>query len=327
MFLKKNSSIKSMMLFLVMLISFFAVSSTQVSARSLIEEINKSTVTKTKEFVDVPQTHDFYSTIMNLAGRGIVNGYDDGRFGPDDKVTRAQVAVMLVNALKLDVSGFSSNFTDVPNNHWAAMHIATASRAGILNGYGNGKFGPEDKVTRAQLSVMVANAYNLDVDLNNIVEFTDVPSDHWAKLHINALSSNGIVGGYRDGRFGTNDSATRAQFTKFLVFAERVADYNTAYPVKITALDKKAEYVEITNRSTNTVDISGWKMVSETGNQSFTFPAGTLIKSYQTIRLTSGDAQGTGDFTMAYTYIWNDNTLDPAVLYDNNNNEVSRLTK
>ena len=95
--------------------------------------------------------------------------------------------------------------------------------------------------------------------------------------------------------------------------------------VEITDLDKYAEYVEITNISKEDIDISGWKMVSEKGNQSFTFPKNTIIKIGQTLRLTSGKAKGTGDFTMANGDIWNNTSSDPAVLYDYLGNEVARL--
>lgn len=175
-------------------------------------------------FSDVPFGYDFYTTIMDLAEKGIVVGYSDGRYGINDNITRAEVAVMLVRALGLSIDGLESPFTDVPSTHWAAGHIAAAANAKILNGYGDGRFGPANKITRAELAVMVANAYKFNINPNNIIYFNDVPSDFWAGYHIQVLASNGIISGYRDGNFGVKDYATRAHFSKFLSFSINFAN-------------------------------------------------------------------------------------------------------
>ena len=87
-----------------------------------------------------------------------------------------------------------------------------------MNGYGNGKYGPEDNITRAELAVMVANTFKISTNPQNLKTFKDVPEGFWAGNHIQALASNGIVGGYSTGDFGVDDFATRAQFTKFISF-------------------------------------------------------------------------------------------------------------
>ncbi len=97
--------------------------------------------------------------------------------------------------------------------------------------------------------------------------------------------------------------------------------------VKILELDKAAEYVIIRNTGTSDADISNWRVVSEVGNQSFTFPAGTTLKAGASFKLTSGGLAGTGDFTMAKTNIWNNSTADPAVLYNKQGTEIDRLKK
>lgn len=94
--------------------------------------------------------------------------------------------------------------------------------------------------------------------------------------------------------------------------------------VKITKLDKVAEYVTITNTGTVDVDITNWVLVSEKGDQRFTFPSGIILKAGASFTLTSGDLAGTGDFTMSKGTIWNNSEADPAVLYDANGTEVDR---
>lgn len=168
-------------------------------------------------FSDVPLDHEFYKAIMDLVDKGITKGYEDGRFGENDPITRAQIAVMLVRARPdLKPDGMKSEFTDVPAGYWAEGAIAAAHEAGILDGYGGGRFGPDDNVTRAQLAKMVANAFNIKVDPSNLVSFTDVPPSYWAEEFISALASNKIVGGYGAGFFRPDYQATRGQFAKYL---------------------------------------------------------------------------------------------------------------
>lgn len=94
--------------------------------------------------------------------------------------------------------------------------------------------------------------------------------------------------------------------------------------VFISEVDKRAEYVVIKNGEDKDVNISGWELVSETGNQRFLFPEETMIKTGKTLKITSGNLAGTGDFTMAEGNVWNNSGSDPAVLYDENHKEIDR---
>ncbi len=168
-------------------------------------------------FSDVPYGHVFYSSVMDLVNRDITQGYGGSVFGENDYISRAQIAVMLVRARSdLKPEGMRSDFTDVPAGYWAEGEIAAAKKSGILDGYGDGTFGPDDYITRAQLSKMVAKAFSIKVDAGNPVIFTDVPSNYWAKEYISDLASNQIVGGYGGGLFGPDDPASRGQFSKYL---------------------------------------------------------------------------------------------------------------
>lgn len=95
--------------------------------------------------------------------------------------------------------------------------------------------------------------------------------------------------------------------------------------VRISDLNKAEESVKITNDGDTEVNIGGWKLVSETGNQSFTFPKDTFINPGQTIELVSGGNVRPGEYVMAKGNIWNNSSPDPAVLYDAGGNEVHRL--
>lgn len=178
-------------------------------------KVTNFTIFVTK-FRDVRWNSTYYSTVMDVVNKGFANGYQDGTFGVNDNITRAQAAVMLVNALGLDKSNKITPFKDVPTTHFAAGHIAAAVKAGILKGYNPTTFGASDYVTRAQLAVMVANAFNVPLNSNGIKVFRDVPTNFWAYSHIQKLVSQGIVNGTSDTTFNPDGLATRGQFSVFL---------------------------------------------------------------------------------------------------------------
>lgn len=105
---------------------------------------------------------DYEGAVTRLAALGVINGYPDGTFGPNDPITRAQFAAVVVRALGNEslastASGVTQ-FSDVPATHWASGYINIAVSLKIINGYGDGKFGPDDKVTFDQAVTMIVRA-------------------------------------------------------------------------------------------------------------------------------------------------------------------------
>jgi pectate lyase len=94
--------------------------------------------------------------VEGLAGRLYIDGVSPGRFSPDEDVTRAQFAAMLVRALGL--AGGASTFADVDPDAWYADAVAAAERFGLASGYGDGTFRPEEPVTREQMATMLDRA-------------------------------------------------------------------------------------------------------------------------------------------------------------------------
>lgn len=84
--------------------------------------------------------------------------------------------------------------------------------------------------------------------------------------------------------------------------------------VVISSLDKKAEFVEITNRSGKNIDLTGWYIVSVTGNQTFRFPEGFILEAGKTVKISSAGAAG--DLQWSAGNIWNNSSSDPAELYN-----------
>ena len=109
---------------------------------------------------------DYEGAVSRLVALGVINGYPDGNFGPDDSITRAQFAAIVVRALGYESVAASAagvtKFSDVAANNWASGYINLAVSLGIIKGYGDGKFGPEDKVLYEQAVTMVVRALGQD---------------------------------------------------------------------------------------------------------------------------------------------------------------------
>lgn len=112
-----------------------------------------STVAFAQTFSDVQDTDNYYEAIETLNKLGILTGDDNDNdgvmdFRPGDSITRAEIAVIVARIKGQTGAMAQTNtiFTDVPSTHWASGYIAQATNQGIVNGYGNGTFGPDDKV-------------------------------------------------------------------------------------------------------------------------------------------------------------------------------------
>ncbi len=120
-----------------------------------------STVAFAGTFSDVAETDNYAKAIELLNDLGIVTGDDnDGDgvldFRPEDTITRAEVTAIIARIQGMDVAAkANTEFDDVPSSHWASGYVAQAASQGIVNGYGDGKFGPEDNVTYEQMIKML----------------------------------------------------------------------------------------------------------------------------------------------------------------------------
>lgn len=163
-------------------------------------------------------------SIRFLAGLtpSIIGGYGNGLFGPNDPVTRAQLAAMLNRALSLNYPVSKPQFTDVAPGYWGYADIATAKAAGIVAGFPDGTFRPEKHVSRAELAAIFCRAFNLSKP-DESPTFRDLGQSGfiWADSSIITLAGNGIAGGYPGGFFGPEKTVTRAEVA---VFLSRVMD-------------------------------------------------------------------------------------------------------
>ena len=140
----------------------------------------------TKTFTDVPADAWYADAVNTLASLGMLGGYPDGTFQPDRTITRAEFAVVAL-AFTDGGSGDSCSFTDVNRNDWFYQYAAQASTYGWIGSYPDGSFRPNNKITRAEVSVIVNNMLGRDADKRFIdrngdeqVSFTDLTDGHWA---------------------------------------------------------------------------------------------------------------------------------------------------
>ena len=118
-------------------------------------------------FPDVPASAPYAEAVSTLHEYGIINGDNKGNFNPNSSVTRAEAAAIICRLLGMEEEAKqarTTSFTDVPTNHWANGYVAKAAEQGIINGYGNGKFGPSDSVTYAQMVKMLVCAWGYEED-------------------------------------------------------------------------------------------------------------------------------------------------------------------
>ena len=161
--------------------------------------------------------------INDLVAKGIINGFPDGTFRPDDLVTRAQFAKMTTLALDYQAEApDDSTFNDVPSNYWGFQPVEICARAGLIVGFPDGSFQPEKSVTKAEAVAILARSRSLFLkDATAISPLADVPDIHWAQPYLNV--SYGILfftpndpNIVQEGNFFPDQSATRAQAAIFI---------------------------------------------------------------------------------------------------------------
>ncbi|MHB8841399.1 MAG: S-layer homology domain-containing protein, partial [Candidatus Aquicultor sp.] len=163
----------------------------------------------TPTFSDVPATHWAFSAIEFLASAGIINGRTSGLFDPNASITRGEFAKIICLAAGLTpVSGGTASFSDTSGN-WAAGYIEAAKTAGLIGGYPDGTFRPNNLITRAEIAKLVVLGAGFATDTSG-AGFTDIDGN-WAKDFILTAANNGVVNGYTDGTFRPNNHATRAE--------------------------------------------------------------------------------------------------------------------
>ncbi len=185
------------------------------------------------------------SFIEALAARGVIRGFPDGTFRPDEPVTRAQFAAMIRQAFERPPERAGTQFVDVSTNYWGYEAIQEAYRTGFLEGYPNNIFQPEQNIPRVQVLVSLATGLDLSppaqvatVLNTNFQDATQVPD--YARNQVAAATVNQLVVNYPNVAFlNPNQVATRADVAAFIYQA--LVREGTLPP--LTATDIAAQYI------------------------------------------------------------------------------------
>ena len=172
----------------------------------------------TSPYADVREGAWYYSAVAFVDGRGLMGSVGGGRFDPDGIMTRAMLVTILYRMAGSPAVTASNPFTDVPSGQWYTNAVVWAASAGLVNGYGDGRFGPADPLTRAQLiAVLWRNAGSPAAKNASAASgFSDSASlGAWAAPAAAWAVENSILNGV-GGRLLPNGNATRAQFAAII---------------------------------------------------------------------------------------------------------------
>ncbi|MBO8169636.1 MAG: S-layer homology domain-containing protein [Thermoanaerobacteraceae bacterium] len=166
-------------------------------------------------FTDIAK-HWAAKEIEYLYRLGLVAGYQDHTFKPDQSISRAEATAVLVRWLGLP-PGRNNPFKDISQDHWAYDTILAAASGGIVSGYADNTFRPDSSITRAELAVLLHRV--LAVPEKAGKSFPDLADGHWAYTAVVSLQGHGLLTGYPDGTFKPQAPVTRAEFSAILARA------------------------------------------------------------------------------------------------------------
>ena len=145
----------------------------------------------------------FYEAVKYVYINGLMNGVDGGRFDPYGVTTRGQIVTILWRLEGSPMVNYAMDYDDVEDSDWYAEAIRWATSTGIVDGYDNGSFGPEDAITREQLAAMLyryAEYKRCDVsgtaDLNRFPDGDDTSA--WAESSMSWAVAEGLISGGED---------------------------------------------------------------------------------------------------------------------------------
>ena len=175
---------------------------------------------KADDFTDVSRSDWYYQFVDYVTSKGYFNGVADKTFAPADNMTRAMFVTVLFRFHGAKGDSSQSAFVDVAPGEWYTAAINWAAANKIVDGVGNGKFAPNDPITRAQMCTMIERYLDLyrkawkvtlpeSGSLSVMVDESAIPA--YALAAVKQCQRHGLVNGFEDGTFRPNDLSTRAQ--------------------------------------------------------------------------------------------------------------------
>ena len=158
------------------------------------------------------------TAIEALAKKGVLSGKGDGKFHPNDTVTREEFVKIIVEAIDIREKEATVDFGDVAEGRWSYSYIASAYRANIIQGTSDSEFSPAGQMSRQDMAVIMMRVANLlGIDLEGSAKFSDdAEIAGYAKEAVKKLAGAGIINGVGDNKFSPKTTVTRAQAAKIV---------------------------------------------------------------------------------------------------------------
>jgi len=201
-------------------------------------------------FTDLDDSNPNYTAIMDLVNQGILQGYDDGTFKADQEVTRAETVKIVLLGAGFDVmTPTELHFSDVTSDDWYLDYVESAYLSGIVEGYEDGTFLPNQTVTRAEAMKIVLSSVELDYGLTD---------EEWYLPYSDYAEEWNIQGVQTDGLWHPHDEVTRGELAEMMYRLQQVLETGTVYDETATWETVEFPTVDIT------LDVPhGWYSKSE----------------------------------------------------------------
>lgn len=248
-------------------------------------------------FSDVKDTAggDLYDAVMNYTSKDMISGYPDGKFKPNQGITRQDAAKLLALALELDIVNVKDpGFKDVSKTNPNYNYIAALVEIGVISGYADNTFRPEGTLSRGQMSKIIVRGFELK-DVGAIqLPFKDINDRQEYAGYVRALYANEITVGTTATTFSPNVLVTRGQMASFVFRSEA-----KAAPKRPTQseLDKTAVEAAANTLTAGTVTVSR-------GNSATDANKLAAVQTYVTSLITEKDVKVTvAASTIAGNYV------------------------
>ncbi|MDT9720220.1 S-layer homology domain-containing protein [Paenibacillus sp. ClWae2A] len=176
-------------------------------------------------------THWAGSTVTTFVKLGVVTGYADGSFHPNASITRAEFATLIAKVF--DLSSNQGNTISDVSGHWAESSIRSLQSKGVLSGYPDGTFRPNQEIKRSEIIAIISRIMDLSkVPTAEAPAFSDLEQT-WNKDQLQQAAAAGIIQGDRNGEFHPSNSASRAEALTIIL---RVLQTNSEFEALLQSL-------------------------------------------------------------------------------------------
>ncbi len=174
---------------------------------------------KLKYFSDVPEGYFAREQISKLVALDIMSGYPDNTFKPDEQMSRAELALILVRALNIKSPKINGRFIkDLPPDYWAAPYAKAALKQGLMTGYADDTFRPNWPIKRAEAVVILGRFDNFPDKVFQQPAYTDIPISYWAEPSISIAKERVILNFIEGDKFDQEQKITRGQLSFMLYY-------------------------------------------------------------------------------------------------------------